>query len=489
MGRQGKAVKTTEIITGILTVMICMGGCLGTTGNDTSKAGNEITRAAGEAVIGKEAIEKEVIEKEIIQESHLFEFEEREAVEEKLLKECEEFAALVERYTPNASFVSAENGQAEELKELLSGHYEVAGRKADDGREYYMAVRRDDAPVYEDFDGLSIGYVYYAGSAKEVCQIGYFDGNAGERVLYEIPGYLVNTCMDKEPEKTLYMLCLIPQKASDDGMFLCAFQENGRKELDFIGKHSGLSYPEEGKNCIRFYYQDEDTLEFCSEPYSCCISLDEEESEKIRTSLEKEQDEKQEFDNHREAVEWLRKKNPSVRTTGARLNLDGSVYEILGSRDSGGYVIARKEDMACWLKDEDLICSDVLDRIKEVMGKDYGDFTDSWFDDGLVKASLAFPRREKGEEGEWSCRIGRQTITEAGKLEQLSKLLGNAIRGPEALSGCPYVGVLDLERKDGETLQMFVAADSCDSITYEGRIGFEYGKQQELAEIFDEVMK
>lgn len=28
-----------------------------------------------------------------------------------------------------------------------------------------------------------------------------------------------------------------------------------------------------------------------------------------------------------------------------------------------------------------------------------------------------------------------------------------------------------------------------DSETYEGRIGFEYGKQQELAEIFDEVMK
>ena len=34
-----------------------------------------------------------------------------------------------------------------------------------------------------------------------------------------------------------------------------------------------------------------------------------------------------------------------------------------------------------------------------------------------------------------------------------------------------------------------VAVDSCDSITCEGRIGFEYGRQADLAEIFDEVMK
>ncbi len=37
-------------------------------------------------------------------------------------------------------------------------------------------------------------------------------------------------------------------------------------------------------------------------------------------------------------------------------------------------------------------------------------------------------------------------------------------------------------------MQMFVAADSCDSITYEGRIGFMYGGQEKLAEIFDEAM-
>ena len=67
--------------------------------------------------------------------------------------------------------------------------------------------------------------------------------------------------------------------------------------------------------------------------------------------------------------------------------------------------------------------------------------------------------------------------------------MGEAVRGREAVSGCPYTGVLDLVREDGETLKMFVAADSCDSVSYEGRIGFEYGDQKELAEIFDEAMK
>lgn len=46
--------------------------------------------------------------------------------------------------------------------------------------------------------------------------------------------------------------------------------------------------------------------------------------------------------------------------------------------------------------------------------------------------------------------------------------MGNANQGHEAVSACPYKGVLNLERQDGEILEMFVAVDSCDSITCEG---------------------
>ena len=34
----------------------------------------------------------------------------------------------------------------------------------------------------------------------------------------------------------------------------------------------------------------------------------------------------------------------------------------------------------------------------------------------------------------------------------------------------------------------FIATDSCDSMAYEGKIGFEYGKQSDLAAIFDDAM-
>ena len=97
--------------------------------------------------------------------------------------------------------------------------------------------------------------------------------------------------------------------------------------------------------------------------------------------------------------------------------------------------------------------------------------------------------------------LGSQELDEIEKIIQInllapikitslleSQLLKQAVDGHESLSACPYVGILNLTREDGETLQMFVANDSCDSITYEGRIGFEYGKQEYLAEIFDNAM-
>ncbi len=488
--------QRAAVMIGLVAMILYTGGCSAAAGKAVpQKTAQEESSGVSQGVPETAAGEsgkgsgRSGEDSETARETAVLDFKEQEMVDAKLLKECEEFASLSEGYVENASFVTAEDGQAEMLAKLLSGHYEVAGRKGDDGQEYYMAVRRSDAPVYGDFKGLSVGYVYYADSMEEVCQIGYYDENGKETVLYEISGFLVEGCMDREEEKALDLFCLIPESMSEDGAFLCAFQESGRKKLEFIGKHQGLSYHKEGQNCIDFYYQDEDTLEFCWEPYSCCISLDEKECEKIRAFLENGQDQKQEFANHSETIEWLRKENPSVRTTGAVLNLDGSFYEILGSRDSGGYMIGRNGDMVCWLKSEEQIYSYVLDRIADAVGKDYGAFTDTWFDGGLVKASLVFPRKEEGEDGTWTREVCRQTITEADKLEHLAKLLGRAIQGHEAISGCPYVGVLDLERENGETLQMFVAADSCDSITYDGRIGFEYGKQEELAEIFDEAMR
>ena len=164
--------KGIAIAAGTLAIMIGIGGCSDTAGKDASKETNGVIQAAGEAGMEEIIAETEKNE-EMTSEKASFEFKERKMVDEKLLEECDKFASLVEQYMENVSFLSVEDGQAEELTKLLSGHYEVAGRKAEDGREYYMAVRRRDAPVYEDLDELSVGYVYRAGSVEEVYQIGY----------------------------------------------------------------------------------------------------------------------------------------------------------------------------------------------------------------------------------------------------------------------------------------------------------------------------
>ena len=69
-------------------------------------------------------------------------FENPSSVSGELLEQCQEYAAEAERYVDSASFVPADSERVRDLTELLSGHYEVAGRRDEKGREYYLAVRR-----------------------------------------------------------------------------------------------------------------------------------------------------------------------------------------------------------------------------------------------------------------------------------------------------------------------------------------------------------
>ena len=422
-------------------------------------------------------------------------FREPELVKPELLDYCEQYAALVEGCAEGVSFEAIEDGQGQKLEEMLLGHYEVAGRSAGEGRSYYLAVRRSDAPVYDDFNTLSVG------SVDDVCQIGYdkaFGENVTEEVLYRISGWTV-TVPDLEQKtmespSSLDVFCFHPNEERDPGFDL-AFTEGGRQQLRFIRKHKGLSFHEEKKPCIDFFYQDEDTVAFWSEPYPCCIPLEEEDIRSLLQLLENvpSENKREIFENYGEACAYLQKTDASLRTTGAGFCLGERNYQLLGNREKKGWLLSwmvTEEDSQADLRleDNEEAWQYVTDRIHEVTGRDYGSFTDDWFAIPLTKASLRFPQRKEREDGSIQWETCVQTIEEPEKLATLSRLLEKAIRGPEVMSGCPYTGILDLTREDGEALQMFVAADSCDSITYEGRIGFEYGKQEELAEIFDEAM-
>ena len=81
-------------------------------------------------------------------------FEDPGMVREEILAQCQAYGALVESYVGSDSFGPANNERVRELTGFLSGHYEVAGRKDREGREYYVAARRTDAPEYEDLQSL-----------------------------------------------------------------------------------------------------------------------------------------------------------------------------------------------------------------------------------------------------------------------------------------------------------------------------------------------
>ncbi len=489
-------------------VLIWSMGCkspegAGYQGNQAAETGTEMekTSDAGSAGEGTESTvtaapdetggEKDGKPKEwgLASEETRFAFENPEAVDKVKLNACEEYGAAAESCMEFTSFEAVSNERTEELARLLSGHYEVAGRSDGEGREYYMALRRSDAPVYEAFHSLSAGYVDGPDLDAEICQIGYYDGDTDETVLYRLPEYSLKIFGDPERIEIFDMFCLIPYDALGDRYFLSALEEDGRMELDFMRKHSGLSFYDSSAPALTFYYQDEDTVKFWSEPYECSIALDGKEWEDVTKLLEGgEETEKKEFESQDEALEWVRARDSSVRTTGASLRFGDRLYRFLGSRECRGYVMTYEPDRVCLAYNEPAFAY-VTDRINAVIGRDYGSFTDTWFDVPLASASLEFPNLSEGEDGTPAFETGFQTITDPGKLKELGRLLGKAVKGREVLSGCPYTGILNLVREDGETLQMFVASDSCDSIAYEGRIGFEYGKQEELAEIFDEAMK
>ncbi len=406
------------------------------------------------------------------------------------MKACEDYIALTESYIEGSNFESTHNDQVDAISRFLSGHYEVIGREDHNGHEYYLALRRTDAPSYDDFNSVSIGYLNI-----DTCQIGYYNKESDETILYHIEDYLITVPTKKEGQEALDMLCLIPHALSDDAGFSYAFTEQGRLQLDFIKSHAGLSLHKDGYPCIDFYYQDEDTLQFWSEPYLCCIPLDSQDCKKLVSLLstpDNPDGNKIPFEYHGQILDYVRTIDSSIRTTGARFTLEDTTYELLGSRNSAKYLMSYhlsdlgKTDLS--LIENRPVFSFIIRKIKPTVGLDYGAFTETWFDLPLTSASLDFPRLETGEDGSLSFRTESQTVVEPEKLAQLSDLLSKAIHGHEALSGCPYTGTLILTREDGETLRMFVATDSCDSITYEGRIGFEYGSQKELSNIFDKAL-
>ncbi|WP_313133477.1 hypothetical protein [Anaerocolumna sp.] len=402
----------------------------------------------------------------------------------------EEYITLVESYLNGASFQQMDESRTQQVSEMLMGHYDIIGRTAGDGMDYYLASRRKDAPIYDDFSSIDIGYYSESGAKSEVLQIGYYDKDNNSNILYKLEGYdILELPFGKED---LDCFCFSESKGSGEyanQTFILAFTQNGREQLDFINKNTGLSLYSPDRPCIEFYYQDEDTISFYSSPYSCFININDNELEEI-SSLFSSSEVIDTVTSQQDAWKYLHGEDITIHSTGVKLHIDGNQYAFVGNSNSAGYIMSTMKQEFIALEYNEAVYSFIMGKIRNIMDTDYGSFDAQWFKIPLKSADIDFPERVEQADGSYTTDLRLQTVNDSEKLNVLSKLMDRAINSKEiyGFSGCPYTALIKFTREDGETLRIFIATDSCDSMAYDGRIGFEYGEQSDMAEIFDEAM-
>ena len=391
---------------------------------------------------------------------------------------------LVEGYLDEAMFRAADEAEVSALSDRLQGHYQVVGRTDGGNLKYYVAVRRSSAPVYADYKSLDVGYL------DDQLYIGYYSKDADPVVLYELDGYTLLD-MPLGYDTGLECFCL-GVKSADAGeenpAFLNAFTPDGRDLLDFMRGKPELSFYEEGAPYVQFYYQDEDTIKFSSEPYLCSLALTGAEQAEVLRKLSSSRAEAG-VETFQEARKFLHKKGP-VYSPGLFLLMDGRRYQVSGNIDFPGYLLVSSESGGEFLSLEynEEIYRFLREKAESTVGTDYGYPDSKWFQTPLKSAAITFPEFTDTP-GNSPVELRTQTVDDREKLEVLARLMDRAVSSGDSYGffACPYTAPLDFVREDGQTLRVFVATDSCDSMAYEGRISFEYGNQADLAAVFDEA--
>lgn len=402
---------------------------------------------------------------------------------------------LVENYM-EGSFRDMGAEETKELSEFLQGHYDVVGRTDGENMSYYIAVRREDAPVYENLDGLDISWVSGADTENENLRIGYYDENGESALLYQVSGY--NLAELLLPEEPLSGFCFLKDGSGGDGQtdaFHMAFSDSGRKQLQFIKNHPQLALRKGEEPGIEFYYHDRETMQYCSEPWRYFIPLTEKEQEEFEKLVSGAAVENTAVTNG-DARKYLKKNG--IYTTGAYLYLPDAVYQLFGNQEQSGVFLrmpgteayVSMKDPASIIHSEEL-WKQITGRLQDSVEMDYGDFDKNWFDVPLASASIQFPERIVDGEYGYNIDLRCQTVEDEEKLAKLSRLMDRAFDQGEiyGFSACPYDAELLVTREDGEEGRICIASDSCDSMAWEGRMSFEYGSQDELAEIFDVAMR
>lgn len=147
-------------------------------------------------------------------------------------------------------------------------------------------------------------------------------------------------------------------------------------------------------------------------------------------------------------------KDSSIRTTGAKLHIDGKHYMLVGNRNSTGYMISDIDEHDFYsLEYNESIYKFIMNKIQGVVKMDYGSFDSKWFEIPLRSANIDFPERVEQADGSYISELRLQTVNDFERLAALSKLMDKAINSQEiyGFSGCPYVATINFTRDDGET--------------------------------------
>jgi len=165
------------------------------------------------------------------------------------------------------------------------------------------------------------------------------------------------------------------------------------------------------------------------------------------------------------------KKQSGACNTGVYLHMDDTYYPIFseGYFSVGYSAIPNRRDPA------------LCEWAEELLGRDIDPWSPDWFDGELAEATLAWPGNVINAE-DWQT----QTITDADKLAELMELFRSGDMNQDGK--CPTVAPLTLTRTDGDTLTVWIAVDNCATAVINGSTYCNYGRQEDMAKIFDEIM-
>ena len=357
---------------------------------------------------------------------------------------CRAAQQEIEEFLGDRTFSDMTEEEVASYMEKLQNQFVGWGRKDGQGNGYILIQ-----PV----DGWSedVSYGEYEISGPEETYLGVERFEGGERVeTFEVHGVKSLTLGDAGAGYGFLVF------GDDDALMFATFP--GYRINAQVAKELGLLVdPPQGDYLMVSVYNDAVRQKMgYAAPAGFYLSLTEEQAQEAKALIAQ----AQEVDGEKVREETAKSEQGELYRTGVNLYLDGEHYWLF-SQDYAGHSLF-----------PGLYCPGLCAWAEEVLGMDLCGFSMTWFEKELASATL-----------QWGEKT--QTVTEPEKLEKLSELFQNADVDQDGK--CPMTAPLTLEATDGETLTVWIATDSCGTALIEGQVWCQYGDQEDMKAIFDQL--